>query len=66
MDIPTVTDFGAPIVSGPFTKIQEAKAWNTAHEESAGIYYETLDNQWYCHGPRTGDDGTEIPLTTYN
>lgn len=62
-DTPPTTDFGAPIVAGPFESMREAKAW-IASSDSTGldIYWES--SCWYVHGPMEGGSDTP-PLTTY-
>lgn len=62
-DTPPTTDFGAPIVAGPFEAMGEAKAWIAdSSEDGLDIYWEA--SRWYVHGPMRGSSDAP-PLTTY-
>ncbi|MCE7883439.1 MAG: hypothetical protein DYH08_06175 [Actinobacteria bacterium ATB1] len=62
-DTPPTTDFGAPIVAGPFEKMDEAKTWIAESEQTGlDIYWES--SVWYVHGPMESA-GEAPPLTTY-
>jgi hypothetical protein len=61
-DAPSATDFGAPIIAGPFEAMRDAQAWiDVSDLDGLDIYWER--SSWYVHGP--ADHGDDPPLTTY-
>jgi hypothetical protein len=59
------TDFGAPILAGPFDSLEAARDAQRATDGGVGVYYELADDKWYVHGSTGGTDDAP-PLTTYN
>ena len=62
---PHRTDFGAPIVGGPYATLEAARAAQDEVDGAVGVYYELADDKWYVHGSSDGPDDAP-PLTTYN
>ncbi len=61
---PDTTDFGAPIVDGPFADMMDARRV-AAEIDGGGIYWE--NDLWYVHGPAEGTaaNAADSDLTTY-
>lgn len=61
------TDFGAPVVGGPFDSLEAARDAQSTIDGAVGVYYELADDKWYVHGSTDGtSSGDAPPLTTYN
>ena len=60
---PATTDFGAPIIDGPFTDMMDARR-SASEIDGGGIYWE--GDLWYVHGPAdNAASATDSELTTY-
>lgn len=61
------TDFGAPIVGGPYDTLEAARDAQSTTDGAVGVYYELADDKWYLHGSTDGSSGDDAPpLTTYS